>query len=109
VVMRSDAQRWAERIYGEHLELDQAARDIVQGAGGDFFRHALEALTVHGTQFAAIADEVKQRSGVKGKGLFMPLRVALTGEQHGPEMARVLPLIGMERAQRRLEVWVNTQ
>jgi len=107
VVMRADAMLWAERIYGEQLELDQPEIDIVQGAGGDFFRHALEALTLHGPQFKAIADEVKERSGVKGKGLFMPLRVALTGVQHGPEMGHVLSLIGMERARRRLQVWVN--
>jgi len=109
VVMRADALRWAGRLYAETLELDQENIAIVQAAGGDFFRHALEALTLHGPQFSQLADEVKQRSGVKGKALFMPLRVALTGEQHGPEMGRVLPLIGVERARRRLEIWVNTQ
>lgn len=109
VVMRSDALRWAGRLYAEQLELEQENIEIVQAAGGDFFRHALEALTLHGPQFSALADEVKQRSGVKGKALFMPLRVALTGEQHGPEMGRVLPLIGVERARRRLQVWVNTR
>ncbi|HEY0720200.1 MAG TPA: glutamate--tRNA ligase [Gammaproteobacteria bacterium] len=109
LVMRADALRWAGRLYDEQLELEQENIEIVQAAGGDFFRHALEALTLHGPRFKELADEVKQRSGVKGKALFMPLRVALTGEQHGPEMGRVLPLIGMERARRRLEVWVNTR
>lgn len=109
VVMRSDALRWAGRLYTDQLELEPENIAVVQAAGGDFFRHALEALTLHGPQFKELADEVKQRSGVKGKALFTPLRVALTGEQHGPEMGRVLPLIGVERARRRLEVWVNTQ
>lgn len=109
VVMRSDALRWAERIYAEQLELEQPCLDIVQGAGDEFFRHALEALALHGPHWSPLADEVKQRTGIKGKGLFMPLRVALTGEAHGPEMARVLPLVGLERARRRLEVWVNNE
>jgi glutamyl-tRNA synthetase len=40
--------------------------------------------------------------GVKGKALFMPLRLALTGRPHGPEMKKLLPLIGLERARKRL-------
>jgi len=36
---------------------------------------------------------VKEATGRKGKGLFMPLRKALTGQEHGPEMADVLPLL----------------
>jgi glutamyl-tRNA synthetase len=38
-------------------------------------------------------EEVKQHSGRKGKSLFMPLRLALTGKERGPDMARVLPLL----------------
>lgn len=36
---------------------------------------------------------VKEATGRKGKGLFMPLRKALTGQEHGPEMADVMPLL----------------
>jgi glutamyl-tRNA synthetase len=45
---------------------------------------------------------VKERTGAKGKGLFQPLRRALTGMDHGPEMAPLLVLIGRERAAARL-------
>lgn len=45
---------------------------------------------------------VKQATGTKGKALFMPLRLALTGLDHGPELKNLLPLIGRERAARRL-------
>jgi glutamyl-tRNA synthetase len=41
-------------------------------------------------------------SGRKGKQLFMPLRLALTGLDHGPELAALLPLIGREMAVERL-------
>ena len=47
-------------------------------------------------------DAVKAATGRKGKGLFMPLRLALTGLDHGPELASLLPLIGRSRAQSRL-------
>jgi glutamyl-tRNA synthetase len=45
---------------------------------------------------------VKAATGRKGKELFLPLRLALTGASHGPELRVLLPLIGRERALRRL-------
>ncbi|MCB1384904.1 MAG: glutamate--tRNA ligase [Nitratireductor sp.] len=47
-------------------------------------------------------EAVKAATGRKGKTLFMPLRKALTGEAHGPELAFMLPLIGRERTLARL-------
>jgi glutamyl-tRNA synthetase len=46
--------------------------------------------------------DVAAATGRKGKGLFLPLRMALTGLPHGPEMKLLLPLIGRERAVKRL-------
>lgn len=41
-------------------------------------------------------NAIKERTGRKGKPLFMPMRIALTGKSHGPEMAMMLPLIGRD-------------
>jgi glutamyl-tRNA synthetase len=49
------------------------------------------------------AADVKQATGIKGKALFQPLRLALTGREHGPELKLLLPLIGQARAIARLE------
>ncbi|MGH6736609.1 MAG: glutamate--tRNA ligase [Methyloceanibacter sp.] len=46
---------------------------------------------------------VKAATGAKGKALFQPLRLALTGAEHGPELKHLLPLIGRDRAHARLE------
>jgi glutamyl-tRNA synthetase len=46
---------------------------------------------------------VKGASGKKGRELFHPLRLALTGRESGPEMAPLLAAMGKERAVRRLE------
>ncbi len=48
-------------------------------------------------------SEVKQATGAKGKALFMPLRLALTGLDHGPELRALLPLIGRVKALARLK------
>ena len=47
-------------------------------------------------------NEVKAQTGRKGKTLFMPLRQALTGMDHGPELPILLPLLGPEKAKKRL-------
>ena len=52
-------------------------------------------------------DAVKQATGRKGKALFMPLRLALTGLTHGPELKNLLPLIGRDRAKARLTGLTN--
>lgn len=48
-------------------------------------------------------DRLKAKTGRRGKDLLMPLRLALTARDHGPEMRKLLPLIGRDRALRRLE------
>jgi len=46
---------------------------------------------------------VSHETGAKGRGLFHPLRLALTAQEHGPELKKLLPLIGRDRALARLE------
>lgn len=54
------------------------------------------------TTWGAFTNEVKQATGRKGKALFHPLRLALTGRDNGPELKALLPLIGRARAASRL-------
>ncbi|MFA6279289.1 MAG: glutamate--tRNA ligase [Bdellovibrionales bacterium] len=54
------------------------------------------------TTWQSWTGAVKDKTGRKGKELFMPLRRALTGMDHGPELKTLLPLIGRERALARL-------
>lgn len=55
------------------------------------------------TTWGAWTKAVKEKTGASGKSLFMPLRLALTGLEHGPELKALLPLIGRERAAKRLK------
>ena len=43
--------------------------------------------------FRAVANRVKERTGVKGKNLFHPIRVILTGAHEGPELDLIVPAI----------------
>lgn len=53
----------------------------------------LPPLPFDDTTWTTWTNAVKEATGRKGKGLFMPLRHALTGQAHGPEMAQVMPLL----------------
>jgi glutamyl-tRNA synthetase len=66
---------------------------------------AAEALPegdISADDWGGIIEKVKAATGAKGKNLFMPLRLALTGKAHGPEMGAMLALIGREKAKARL-------
>ncbi len=54
------------------------------------------------TSWKTWTDSIKSETGRKGKELFMPLRIALTGQHKGPEMKDILPLIGRQRIIERL-------
>ncbi len=74
---------------------------------GSFLRAALAALPPEpwdAATWPAWTGAVKEATGRKGRALFLPLRLALTGEEHGPDMAALLPLIGRARAEERLRL-----
>lgn len=78
-----------------------------QEAERDYLRAALEALPSEPWDegsWGAWTAALREATGRKGRALFLPLRLALTGEEHGPEMKPLLPLIGRERAVQRLRV-----
>ncbi|MDK2868006.1 MAG: nondiscriminating glutamyl-tRNA synthetase [Clostridiales bacterium] len=49
-----------------------------------------------------VLKSIQKEMGVKGKGLFMPVRVAVTGQVHGPDIAEVIEIIGNKRVVKRI-------
>jgi len=73
----------------------------------EFLHQALQALPPEPWTNQVWPDwtgALKTLSGRKGKRLFLPLRQALTGEDHGPELRDLLPLMGRARAEERLRL-----
>lgn len=62
----------------------------------------MESITLEGSK--TFMKEIQKETGIKGKNLFMPTRVAITGVQHGPELANILYLLGKEKILERLEI-----
>ncbi len=67
-------------------------------------KNAMESAAEPVTQeaFEAIQKQIGSQLQVKGKALFIPIRVALTGQVHGPEMKKAVPLLGKSRALSRI-------
>jgi glutamyl-tRNA synthetase len=99
----SDAGFWAERLFGAELTANPESQAVILQAGSEFFAHALAAYAEQGAAYQSLVEDLRRRTGLKGKALFMPLRAALTGETHGPELARVLTLLPPERIRQRLQ------
>lgn len=67
-----------------------------------YLAQAAEALVWGDDPWGALTSALKEATGRKGKQLFLPLRQALTGMNHGPDMGELLPLIGEGEAKARL-------
>lgn len=67
-----------------------------------FLAEAARLLTWSDNPWGALTAALKDATGRKGKPLFLPLRQALTGMEHGPDMGELLPLIGEDEARARL-------
>ena len=59
--------------------------------------------TIDENSWSALTAALKAETGRKGRGLFMPLRLALTGRPHGPDMGQILTFLGRDKAKLRLE------
>ncbi|WP_099866888.1 glutamate--tRNA ligase [Pararhizobium haloflavum] len=86
---------WAIIAEGPDKTGDQGFSDEDRAFARAAFDHLPEGPVTPDT-WKAWTDAVKTVSGRKGRALFMPLRIALTGRAWGPEIADLLPLIGRE-------------
>ncbi|MGC2856280.1 glutamate--tRNA ligase [Novispirillum sp. DQ9] len=99
LTVMAGAVEWYRVVHGpfEGAEVEEADRA--------FLAQALAALPQEpwdGATWKAWTESLKAATGRKGKTLFLPLRRALTGRDHGPEMSALLPLVGRKRAAERL-------
>ena len=85
-----DAAFWEERLFADKLTYPAAAITVFQTTGPLFFQQCLLALEQVGSQLDTYVNTVKNLTGVTGKSLFQPLRMALTMESHGPELKHII-------------------
>ena len=103
VILPADADAWRRVLNGELEPPAAEEQRITAAAGADFFSAALSAYELSNGDLKLLTQQLKQQTGRKGPDLFMPLRVALTGSAHGPELALLLKLMSKETVRRRLK------
>jgi nondiscriminating glutamyl-tRNA synthetase len=102
LVLPEDVRPWVSVVFGDLPALEVAEQELVQDAGKGYFAAAAQAAAASGNDLAAIANAVRAATGKKGAALYMPLRVALTGRAHGPELAPLLKAMPPGKARERL-------
>lgn len=88
-VFEFDAGSWKSEAEAVEMMSDPDARKVLAALETELSK----AVPDDPAEYKALAEAVKQATGVKGKKLFMPIRIALTGTPHGPELQRVVPLL----------------
>jgi glutamyl-tRNA synthetase len=98
----ADVEPFVRIVCDRAVAPDDAAAGEIAAAGRDFFEQSAAAWQTHGADFKAWTRAVGASTGRKGAALFMPLRAALTGRTHGPELAPLTALMGAERVGERI-------
>jgi glutamyl-tRNA synthetase len=103
VAVPSDAKQWVDVVFEKKIAIDDAARGAMKEAGADFFVSAATIYDRVGADLKVLVKELGTATGKKGPALYMPLRAALTGVTHGPELAPILKMLWPEKVAARFE------
>ncbi|MFC6118986.1 glutamate--tRNA ligase [Macrococcoides bohemicum] len=100
----------SELFFKDELALDEEASEVVNGEQVPELVKSLtaqlEALdTFDAASIKAAIKAVQKETGIKGKNLFMPIRVMVSGQTHGPELPNTMELLGKDKVIERLSVY----
>ncbi|MEK3790985.1 glutamate--tRNA ligase [Paenibacillus sp. FSL R7-0204] len=104
----SDIVALSELFFRSHLELETEAAGVLAEAQvpevlSAFLAKVEAAEDFSAPHMAVLIKEVQKETGHKGKALFMPIRVALTGQMHGRDLNATIALLGRSRVIERLK------
>jgi len=102
LVLPEDARDWASVVFGDLPPLAGDDEQVVRSAGPSYFSAAASAAAANDNDLKAIVAAVKAATGKTGAALYKPLRLALTGRTHGPELAPLLKAMPPGKARERL-------
>jgi nondiscriminating glutamyl-tRNA synthetase len=97
-----DALHWARTLFGDHDFMMEDGLAAVSDAGAGYFKKASASLADK-PEYKPFVEALASITQLRGPGLYKPLRAALTGDTHGPELKLIWELLGRERIRQRLE------
>ena len=98
----TDRGRYRPHLLGGSRHGDEG-RVVVCEAGHDFYQAACEAIDAHGEDYDYFINHIREKTGREDNRLYMPVRIALTGVLHGPDLDKVLKLVGSDQARVRFD------
>ena len=101
----------SELFFRDEVPLGDEERDVLAGEQvPELMEHLygkLEALEpFEAAEIKKTIKAVQKETGIKGKQLFMPIRVAVTGQMHGPELPNTIEVLGKEKVLTRLKQYL---
>lgn len=99
----NDVRHWVDVIFGDQMTIQDELVAVLQNAKRNYFNETIRAFDLHGSDLRKIIDHLKYTLHVQGRELYQPLRVALTGELHGPELETILHMMDLDKIKKRLE------
>ena len=99
-------------FFSDEIQYDEEAKEVLAGeqvpAVVQAFKEALAEMPEWSAdQIKAAIKVVQKATGQKGKNLFMPIRVATTGQTHGPDLPKAMELLGKEKIDARLTALIS--
>lgn len=108
----ADIVNLSKLFFSDEVQYDEEAKEVLAGehvpAVVKAFKEALAAMPEWSAeQIKAAIKVVQKATGQKGKNLFMPIRVAATGQTHGPDLPKAIELLGKEKIDARLTALIS--
>ncbi|WP_277423375.1 glutamate--tRNA ligase [Vaginisenegalia massiliensis] len=92
-------------FFNDHLEIDEESRQVLQEETAPIVLAAIKEKLANlpADQFVAenikpLMKEIQKEHGIKGRALFMPVRIAVSGQMHGPELPLLIEVLGQTKA-----------
>lgn len=102
-------------FFKDDLSIDQESREVLSQESAPIvikaMRQQLESLADEAftaENIKPLTKAVQQETGIKGRPLFMPIRIAVSGQMHGPELPNVIEVLGKEKVLNHIDQVLNT-
>lgn len=108
VLFPKDAIEWINILFNETLDYLPEHQALLLQTPKEYFQIAKDMILNNHIDVQTIFSAIKEKLQLKGKELFQPLRIAITNQLHGPELAKLIPLLGSEKLLKRIDKILET-
>ena len=106
-----DIPKELDFIFNFKLENEKCSLILKEPSSQIIFKKLLHCMKINNVwnakEFKNIILNIQDQTGVKGKNLWMPIRIVLTGNYHGPDIGSIVEILGKEKCKKRIQAQIN--